>query len=316
VYNYGTSEVTIISEGTFSSISGPTLSRTVRVLLEEHKLFNYAILTAENISIGGNASIDSYDSSLGPYGGANINQNGDIVTNSDDDSAITIYGSADVNGDAITGPDGTVSVGGSATLSGSTDDTAEVLMPSVTVPDSLKNLGSQGDISIDQEEDSLVLSVGDYKYDSLDLSGKGTLTLGNPGESGEINIYFTQDPSITTSGQSEIIVSDNIKVNIYFEGNVSISGQGVTNENGDPSDLVFYGTDNVANISLSGIGTFYGAFYAPDADYFDISGNSAIYGAVVGKNVTVTGSAAIHYDEQLQNDSPTKGYDPYAWQEK
>ena len=103
---------------------------------------------------------------------------------------------------------------------------------------------------------------------------------------------------------------------MYFDGDVSLSGQGVLNHGGFPADLTFYGTDTVGNINIAGIGEFYGSFYAPAADYFYISGNSEIYGAVVGKNVSLTGSAEIHFDENLKNIGPTMGYDPYVWQEK
>ena len=315
VSNPGTDEVAILSEGSFSSITGPTVKRQIRVKLERHKLFQYAILTGETIDIGGAANkIDSYDSSKGSYGepydgSINIGQNGDIVTNEQGDPSITLRGGAAVEGDATTGPSGTVSITGSATLSGETDDTAEVFIPPVTVPDSLKNLISEGDLSLDGQN-SLEFFSGDYKYDSLNLSAKATLTL-----NGDVNLYFTQNPSINTNAQSQIIIK-NGKTNIYFDGDINIAGQGASNEGGDPSDLTFYGTDTVSTINLAGIGEFFGTFYAPEADYFYISGNSEIYGAVVGKNVSLTGSAIIHYDENLITDGPAIGYDPYVWQEK
>ena len=310
VYNPGSHDVAIISQGTLSSITGPTVSRRVRVLLKEHKLFKYAILAAEIIDINGNENkTDSYDSSLGPYGGANIGTNGDIITNGRENPAISIQGDAAVNGDATTGPGGTISVGGSAELNGTPGDDAEVFMPSVIVPESLTSLSSGGAISLGSS-DSLELFTGNYKYNSLDLTSKAKLIL-----NGDVNLYFTQNPSIATGAQSQIVVK-NGEANIYFNGDVSITGQGVLNEGGYPSNLTFYGTDSVTNISLAGIGAFYGCFYAPTAEYFYISGNSNIYGSVVGKNVSLTGNAAIHYDERLMEDSPTIGYDPYAWQEK
>lgn len=323
VYNPGTDSVIMISTGSFTSISGPTVSRKIRVLLSKHELFNYAILTANSIDIGGSKNkIDSYDSSKGDYGAeyvengvtkTNINDDGDIVTNGQGDPAINLHGNVTVSGDANTGPDGTVSMQGSkVSLSGGTDDTAEVYMPSVAVPISLTSSTSLGPLDINKKDDPAgLLTTGNYKYDSLTLSGKGELTL-----DGNVNLYFTGNPSISTSGQSQIIITDDSNVNIYFDGNVSLSGQGVSNVGGSPSDLTFYGTDTVSNINVAGIGEFYGSFYAPGADYVWISGNSEIYGAVVGNNVLLMGSAEIHFDESLKEIGPTSGYDPYAWQEK
>jgi len=96
-----------------------------------------------------------------------------------------------------------------------------------------------------------------------------------------------------------------------------LAGQGILNEDSDPADLTLYGTDTVETISISGIGTIFGTFYAPTADYLYISGNSEIFGAVVGENVELLGSGTIHYDENLGgDDGPTLGFDPKLWQEK
>ena len=310
VYNPWTAEVTVISEGVYNSISGPTVSRKVRVVLVEHKIHSYAILTADTIDIGGNSNkIDSYNSSLGPYGGANVGDNGDIITNGAGDPAISLRGGATIEGDANTGPSGTVTLAGSATLSGTTDDTADVFMPPVVVPQNLANSPSLGGLSLAGQQ-SLELTTGDYKYDSLSLSAQAVLTL-----NGDVNLYLTQNPSISIAGQGQIITT-NGEANIYFDGDASLAGQGVSNQGGNPADLTFFGTDSVSNINLAGIGEFYGTFYAPESDYFYISGNSEVFGAVVGKNVSLTGSATIHFDEYLQSNSPTMGYHPTLWQEK
>jgi hypothetical protein len=321
VYGYGTGTVTILSEGILSStITGPDIGRLIRVEMERHKLFSYAILTSDAIDLGGTKNkIDSYDSSKGVYGETyeedgetktNIGQEGNIVTNGQADPAITLRGAATVEGDAVTGPGGTVSFEGGSTVSGNTSDNADIFMPPVEVPGDFG--ASVGPLFINKKGDP-PFTAGYHTYDSLTLTGKGELILDAAG--GDVNIYLTQNPSINTDGQSQIIVR-NGNANIYFDGDVNIAAQGVLNENGDPSNLTFYGTDTVSNINLAGIGTFYGTFYAPEANYFWISGNSEIYGAVVGKNVSLTGSATIHYDENLMDDGPTSGYDPHAWHEK
>lgn len=313
VYDPGKDKITIISEGTMSSVTGPGVSRKIRVLLGEHKIFNYAVLTAETIEIGGNAVIDSYNSSLGSYDKKdNIGQDGDLATKGAGDPAITIFGSAFVSGNAATGPTGTVSIEDSATLSGTTGDNVDAFLPSVSVPDELKGQESAGPLSLDKKKDSLKFEAGNYKYDSLSLTGKGTITL--DGKKGPVNLYFTQDPSITTKGKDQIIVKGG-EANIYFNGDVNIVGEGVRNKSEDPSNFTLYGTDSVSNINLSDIGEFYGTCYAPLAEY-SISGNSDIFGAVAGKKLSLTGNAKIHFDKQLKNDGPGIGYDPYAWQEK
>lgn len=312
VYGPGEDEVTIISEGVLSSFTGPVVRSRVRVLLRRHRLFNGAIIAIRKIEVGGTSDIDSYDSSLGLYGGSNVGENGDLVTNYHGEPAVSIYGHADVRGDAVTGPDGTVSITGSAKLSGDINDDADIFMPPVIVPSSLKNLPSGGNLSLNQKNDSLELEAGNYKFSSLRLGGQATLTLN--GEKGDVNIYLTGNPSVTTIAQSQIIVT-NGKANIYFDGDLSIGGQGILNLGGDPSDFTLLGTESASDVSLAGIGKFYGTVYAPSSDY-KISGNTDIYGAIAANNVSTIGTEGIHFDEELLNDGPAIGYDPYAWQEK
>jgi len=306
VYNFGQDIVTVRATGTFNSITGPQLSHTVQVFLKKHKLFTYAILTSEGIDISGSAKTDSYNSALGSYGGSNIHQNGDIVTNSQENPAITITGNnVEINGDAATGPSGTISDAHNS-ITGAKDDTAEIFMPSVTVPSSLISLTSGGVINHDE-----TLPAGNYKYDSLDLNANKKLTL-----NGDVNLYFTQTPSISITGSGEIVV--NGTASIYFDGDVQLAGKGVLNTSQDPSSFTLYGTDSVTNVSMAGVGGLYGTLYSPSATV-SISGNSEVYGAVATKETSISGVAgntAIHFDENLLVDSPTIGYDPYVWQEK
>ncbi|MDD5680487.1 MAG: hypothetical protein PHI59_04520 [Candidatus Omnitrophica bacterium] len=306
VYNFGQEIVTVRSTGTFSSLTGPQLSRTVQVFLKKHKLFSYAILTSEGIDISGSAKVDSYNSINGPYGGSNVYQNGDIATNSQENPAILITGNnAEVNGNAATGPSGTVSDAHDS-ITGTTNDNAEVFMPPVTVPSSLTVLTSGGTINHDE-----TLWTGSYKFDSLDLNASKKLTL-----NGNVDLYFIKNPSISLTGSGEIVV--NGTVNIYFDGDVQLAGKGILNNSQDPSSLTLYGTDTVGNVSITGVGALHGTVYSPSAG-ISISGNSEIYGAVATKNTTVSGVAgntAIHFDERLLVDSPTIGYDPYLWEEK
>ncbi|MFH0839710.1 MAG: hypothetical protein V1883_01680 [Candidatus Omnitrophota bacterium] len=306
VYNFGQNIVTVRSAGTFTSLTGPQVSRTIQVILKEHKLFNYAILTSEGIDMSGSVTIDSYDSAQGPYGGSNVFQNGDIVTNNQGDPAITISGNnVAVNGDAATGPGGTID-DPHGDITGGTYDNAEIFMPSVSVPASLTSLVSGGVIN-----HSETLSTGDYKYDSLDLNANKTLTL-----NGDVNLYLTEDPSIQLTGAGQIVV--NGSASIYFDGDLQLSGKGVLNTSADPSSFALYGTDSATDVSITGVGAFYGTLYAPST-HLSASGNSDIYGAVATKDTSVSGVAgntAIHFDEQLIEDSPTMGYDPYNWEEK
>lgn len=319
-YEYGDINITvdhsaepnvITAEGTFNSLSGPALSRTVRVLVRKHKLFGkYGVLTVERITMTGNAGTDSYDSSKGDYGASydgkiNIAQNGSILTNGTGDPATSLTGNATVKGDADTGPEGTIAKTGNASITGTESHNADEEMPPAELPQ--LSWVYCGPLSL-SGNNSLTRTTNNYQYDSINLSGNSKLTL-----SGEINIYVTG--GIQTSGNSQIIIEPSSKVSAYFDGNVSVSGNGVWNKTQDPSELSFFGRPTSTSVSLSGNSDFYGTVYAPSAD-LNISGNGCIYGAVGGDTLTLTGNAKVHSDEQLKNDGPAMGYEPYVWQEK
>ncbi len=59
-----------------------------------------------------------------------------------------------------------------------------------------------------------------------------------------------------------------------------------------------YGTATTTAVKIHGTAAFYGAVYAPTAD-IAIVGTSDNYGAFVGKSVTTTGNAVVHYDACL-----------------
>lgn len=303
VYNFGQEIVTVRSTGSFSSLTGPQVSRTVQAFLKKHHISNYAILTQQSISVGGNTTIDSY---LGAFPDRS---NGDLVTNSSATPAITTTGNAcSISGAGITGPGGTIS--DQHDKIAIEDDNAEVYIP--PVDNDFTGLASEGSINTSYE------ITGDHKYDSLTLSSTDKVTLDCA--SGAVNAYFTGDISLSGKAEIEVLNSDSSSdriANVYFDGDISISANNnkVNTSTKDPSNLVFYGKNTGSqSVNLTG-GEIYGIFYAPSAD-FSISGNPDIYGSITAKTVDVSGTAEIHFDEELKDKSPAKGYDPYCWEEK
>ena len=307
VYNFGQDIMIVRATGTLNSLTGPAVSRVVQVFIKRHHLFKYAILTEQNISMSGNAKTDSYDSTSGAYGGSNISDNGDIVTNGSGNPAISMTGNAKVSGDAHTAAGRIITKTGNADIEGEEGHTADEYMPPVTVPDNIASLPSGGSLSLSGNT-TLPLSDGNYRYTSINLSGNSKLII-----SGNVVFYVTG--SISNSGNSQIIMEPGSKTTVYFTGDLSISGNGVWNKTSDPSELSFLGTNTASNVSLTGNGNFHATVYTPSANV-SISGNGENFGAVAGKTVNMSGNAKIHFDEQLANDSPMMGYDPYNWEEK
>src|SRR5258706_118390 len=71
------------------------------------------------IKLSGGAFLDSYDSSDGPYSAATAKSNAVALTDSTNSGAISLSGGY-IAGVAATGPGGTITLTGSATIKGST----------------------------------------------------------------------------------------------------------------------------------------------------------------------------------------------------
>ena len=87
---------------------------------------------------------------------------------------------------------------------------------------------------------------------------------------------------------------------IFLTGQlVAGGGSGFVNPTSVPSNLQisssYAGKDGV---KLSGGSNAYLSVYAPKTD-IDLSGNSPVFGALLGKTLTIGGESAVHYDVQM-----------------
>ncbi|MFH1451532.1 MAG: hypothetical protein ABII75_05175 [Candidatus Omnitrophota bacterium] len=264
------------------------VARTVTAILSKNFSFDYATYAGADLSLAGNAVTDSYSSSEGAYGTGSVNTNGDVGTNGDISGSGSNY---QVNGDAVIGTDGEFDE--SDHVSGDIVPQPEINLITPIVPAALTALSSSGSIS-----STTTLSSGDYKYLNINLSSSDTLTIVGP-----TNLYLTGSTSISTSGTSSIVIdpASSGAVNIYFDGDVTLSGQGITNATNTPSNLILLGTNSSEqDFSVSGQADFCGAVYAPTAD-MSISGQGTLCGSFIGNDVSLSGNAAIHYDEDLED---------------
>ncbi|MGE0869419.1 MAG: hypothetical protein AB7P03_12710 [Kofleriaceae bacterium] len=280
--------------------------------------FEYAAFGKDCVRFGGNNYSDSWDSSTAPgtYAGTVAASGGSIGTNGTScgatacgTPALSLGGSATtIKGDASYGPGGAACAAnaGSSTITGTTTSLAsEVALPSVTIP-SLPNHATHGAgttwspsanptvlapgfrYGTVTSSRSLSVSAGTYVFDKLTLSGANrTLTV----TSGPVVIYIAGDTSDGKTGPA--LAADQLS----FTG----SGSGINVTSGKPTDLVLFCGDNVTGAKISSAGTQgYFALYCPKTAV-NIAGNSAVFGAFVGKSMKVEGGAPVHYDKALKN---------------
>ncbi len=289
------SDVTITNLSSASKLinvtgySGNSSSTISVVAVQSGSVFNFAAFGNTSVTMSGQGDINSYNSTSDPSAGTLLS-NGDIGTNGD----VSMSGQAFVNGDASTGADGEFEDDDHDYISGNVTHTSDVSLPVVSVPSSLENVTLGSSIS-----SSWAPAAGDYRIPAITLAGKNTITLTGP-----TNLYLTSTgTALSVTGQAEIVISSASTgpVSIYTPGDISLAGQGITNQELVPSQLLIYGTSTSSqSFNCAGQGDFYGAYYAPNAA-IHLSGQGDLYGSFVGNTVSISGQGDIRYDEALKS---------------
>ena len=177
-------------------------------------------------------------------------------------AGITITGSAEIKGDAFVGPGNTIT--------GTVDGVVYQMNTYVALPPIPTSETSKATQALTA---GVTLNTGTYYYTSITLTGNDILING--------------------------------PVTIYVSGNIKLTGNCNINPSptlGDATKLFIYcaGSSVILKGTGGGEPKVYGSIYAPDATA-SISGNASLYGNVVANKIDASGSAEIHFDEDLRN---------------
>jgi hypothetical protein len=259
-----------------------------------------AIAAKGELNITGVFSIDSYDSGAGTYAsqatnsdahGTYANENAMVASNADMDAGPN----AVIRGDALLGPSATLTVHTNTYFTGQKLNLPEPLaLPDPPIEDfqAAYDNNSNGSWSA-----SGGTPVYDANTKSLLVDGTTQLTL-SPGT------YFFSE--LTVAGGASLVVTD--KTKIYVVGNFSFSGGGIVNLTDRPQNLEIvahpyavpqsYTPPSPPTGVLTGGAHAAAAVYAPAYD-LTMSGSGDFMGAVIGKNLDVSG-VDFHFDESLE----------------
>ena len=262
--------------------------RIVTALVTGSTLFPDGVFGNRTVLVSGGATMDGFDSRDGAYSAATA---GSIAVRSDGNVSVSGTNTA-VKGDAIAG--GTVSLGGGATVTGTTTDNAPAItFPPVPVcgPPYSSSTGisgifytydpSTGVLTTDSKNAATVtLAGGTYCFKSITLQSHAVLQVSSP-----VNLYLT---NIFDASSGTVVNTSGIASNLkLFDSFVS-----TYKSNGQPN--------NNQAIQLSGGQQTYMAVYAPQAAV-TFSGNSTFFGGVIADYVDDSGGTPIHYDGALVN---------------
>ena len=252
-----------------------TLETYVR--FKEKPLFPAATFSIDDTELRTSVLVDSYNSSLGAYGGENIGTEGNIVTSAVTSGAITLRDDANVYGSA------TVGVGGNP-------NTSIVLRGNASIS------GSQQAASVETQLPALP-TPPESVSDSVSIKGRTVLTL-DPGTHWYNSVSIKEEAQVVLTGPSVL----------NSLGDVKIGGYGIATYNNLPANLTInVVNDGSAKVEYTSSRNLYGGIYAPN-NQVNLSGSGQIFGAIVADEIAATDSLQIHYDTALQDEGGGIGF--------
>lgn len=234
----------------------------------------------DQVSVPGSPLTDSYNSEEGPYGWPPPRDRGSVCS----DGPISVEGAAVIKGDARAGKGYSVDIIGGATVTGSVGSRLKPLdLPPVDASEAAV---------VNDNSQIPPIPEGNSWRSPVDADGNFLLD-GNKVIDMPPGTYYFND--FTLTGQATFNISG--PTTIYVTGNMERSGGTLVNNNSQvPSNLKIFMTGGTATVTSNN--PFHGVIYGPNTAV-TIDGDSDLYGAVVGKTLTLTGSGAGHYDESL-----------------
>ncbi len=305
----GTRTVTVT--GTAISSNGTTQSRTLTATSTEAPLFvNAVAATADKIVFSSGGTADSYDSSLGTYGSQTPTYSAIFASTATAPTSATVQMvNAQIKGYVASLYSGGPSYSTSARLYGPSTpaatkiDTSRISSSPYQPIFAINTISGTG-TTLSNPALNSTTTIGTsgatnptiYRCTGLDMKGTTKIIVNGP-----VRLIVSGNFYIGLNGGTPSIeVTSHGTLEVFAASDIAIYGNGMNNLTKDPSRMVIYGTNTLTAPDMSTTTPYYGVIYTPTGN-FTVAGNGVIYGAIVAKKVSFTGSApAIHYDLNLR----------------
>jgi len=253
----------------------------IRVTIGSEGIFSFAVFADESLRMSGASYVE-----------------GDIGTNSIEDSAITLLGGAAVDGSAVVGPGGEPSevISGEESISGTLGALSQPIpMEPYPLPGPIPVFDSGPLFVPGGDEQTLpVVAYGYYYYSEMTVNGH--LIIDQP------CTLVVDRLRVQGGGGAGMITIRNVtfpdSVVFYITDEASLAGSGIVNESDDARTLYIYGTETCSSISFSGSRDLVAAVYAPEAD-ISCTGDALIVGSLIGNTIDINGNPEVIYDPNL-----------------
>jgi Tfp pilus assembly protein PilX len=321
----GSVRPTVVAESTVTTANIGQTTQMIEIILRRRSYFSNGLTARRSLVFRGtNTTFDSWDSdpddnpATAPvdYAPGNRNDRGGIASASVESTAALIN-HAQINGYVSTG--GALPAVGNDGLIGPFGTQPGVIDPAYVATDFNANFPAvtapADGTYIDPLGDTLGVAgtATRWRTPNIKLTGNQTLTI-----RGQVTLILTAPAgtnAIIIAGRASIIVPADSSLTLYVEGHVLLAGNGLANDNIQPSTCILWGTnatESGQSIGIVGKGRLRAVVYAPQGDV-TLYGNGDMMGSVVARDITLAGNAAFHYDSALSDLADNAPYGTAGW---
>ena len=248
------------------------------------------VVGLDGLKVAGKATIDSFDSGVGPYGGGNVGNAASVFSNGEillggakaggnvrsAQGRVALDSAGVVTGDVIAGGaiDNKGTINGTATANTRTPTIDPPVVPPCSpfsgtagITGDFRYDPATGDLAVTANR-SVTLADGTYCFHDVSLAGGAQLRVGGP-----VKIFLTG--KLDATGGSGFVNPTSVPANLQISSS-------------------FAGKDGV---KLAGGSQAYLSVYAPQTDVA-FSGGAPVFGALLGKTLELAGNSVVHSDVQ------------------
>lgn len=305
ITNYSGNTPQIAAAATVTLTDGSTSLKTLTATTTTAPLFTNAVATTSgtvNFRTGG--TVDSYNSTLGAYGGTNVGYAAVVAGTNVTITNATINGYVATAGNAV-------SWSSSGQVRGPSSSGSNVVEPTRLGQSAFTPLFTVNEPSgYTDDYTGTGMPLGNpvagaateywYCWGDLDLAGTDTLRIHGP-----VVLVVSDDMHIYDS--AKILISGNGRLELFVRDDVLVTNTGsIQNDTLDPKKCALYATGTSRTFTWSSTTTtpYYGVIYSEDDAAMNFNTSVTIHGAILGRsdiNFGTGTSPVIHYDMALRN---------------
>jgi Tfp pilus assembly protein PilX len=253
---------------------------------------NAGVVGNQSIGMSNQAMIDTFNSAVGAYGGANILTDAAYVaTNSVSPGAINMSGSSTIYGHARVGPGGNPNTGivpAHANITGTRDAfDSQATVGQIILPDDVP--GSSGNFSLSGNNSQSISA--NFRYNNFSMSNNTQLTINAP-------VVGRIDGDFSMSNNAAIELTGNAELTLYVYGSFSMSNNTEFNINtGDPSRIRIFMMGNNTSVNMSNQSELAAHVVNPTGTA-NLSNSGTIHGGIFCRQLNMSNQARIHVDRR------------------